>query len=113
MATKITAPVKGYTGQTFIGPAVLDFDNGVAVTDVFISDGVRAYLDGNGYVVAEFDGDDSNQGGGDAFDPGKHSVDEVTAYLADADDAEVVRVKQVEAEGKNRKGIAEFGGEDE
>lgn len=43
-----------------------------------------------------------------AFDPGKHNVDEVTAYLADADDDERARVIASETDGKNRKSIAEW-----
>lgn len=42
------------------------------------------------------------------FDPSKATVDEVIAYLDGADDAEVERVLAAEADGKNRKGIAEY-----
>lgn len=43
-------------------------------------------------------------------DPSTASVDEVTAYLAKAEPAEVERVKALEAapDGKNRKGIVEW-----
>lgn len=44
----------------------------------------------------------------DRFDPGKWNVDDVTAYLADADDAERARVLEAEAAGKARKSIAEW-----
>lgn len=39
------------------------------------------------------------------YDPSAHTVDEVNAYLATADDAEVVRVLEAERAGKARKGI--------
>ena len=42
------------------------------------------------------------------FDPAEHNVDEVLAHLAGADDAEVERVKTVEAGGKGRSTIAAF-----
>lgn len=42
------------------------------------------------------------------FDPSKATVDEVIAYLDGADEAEVERVLAAEADGKNRKGIAEY-----
>ncbi|MGN6413789.1 hypothetical protein [Flexivirga sp.] len=42
------------------------------------------------------------------FDPAEHNVDEVLAHLADADAAEVDRVKSAEASGKGRSTIAAF-----
>jgi len=39
------------------------------------------------------------------YDPSAFTVDEVNAYLASADDAEVVRVLEAERAGKARKGI--------
>lgn len=39
------------------------------------------------------------------YDPSVHTVDEVNAYLATADPAEVVRVLEAERAGKARKGI--------
>lgn len=41
----------------------------------------------------------------DPFDPSDHTVDEVTAYLDSADDAERDRVLAAERAGKSRKGI--------
>lgn len=41
------------------------------------------------------------------YDPGKHNVDEVNAYLALAADAERQRVLDVEGAGKARKGVLE------
>jgi hypothetical protein len=43
----------------------------------------------------------------DGYNPDEHTVDEVNAYLADADDTERQRVLSVEADGQNRKGIME------
>lgn len=42
------------------------------------------------------------------FDPADHKVDEVTDYLAAADDAERARVIQAEAAGKARTTITEW-----
>lgn len=42
---------------------------------------------------------------GAAFDPSDHTVDEVNAYLADADEAERQRVLDAEAAGKGRKTV--------
>lgn len=51
---------------------------------------------------------DQSDGQGGPFDPTAHNQDDVLAYLADADRAEVDRVKAVEAEGKKRAKITEF-----
>lgn len=40
-------------------------------------------------------------------DPADFTVDEVAAYLATASDDEVARVRALEGQGKNRKGITE------
>lgn len=40
-----------------------------------------------------------------SFQPDDRTVDEVNAYLADADQAERERVLQAEAEGRGRRGI--------
>lgn len=42
------------------------------------------------------------------FDPSNHNVSDVLAYLSQADAAEVQRVQAAEADGKARKGIAEW-----
>lgn len=109
MSTKITAPVADFTGSTAIGPAVLDFTDGVAVTDVELQPGTVAYLEGNGYTVEA----DKGSEGSDLFDPSKHTVDEVIAYLGGTDGPTVTadeweRVKAAEAADKNRKGIIEY-----
>ncbi|MFF8879607.1 hypothetical protein [Streptomyces flaveolus] len=43
--------------------------------------------------------------GGDGFDPAEHTVVQVIAYLAEADEQETARVLDVEASGEKRKGI--------
>ncbi|MEU0991936.1 hypothetical protein [Streptomyces sp. NPDC005953] len=43
--------------------------------------------------------------GDERFDPGQHTVRDVLAYLADADDAERERVLAAETAGQARKGI--------
>lgn len=47
---------------------------------------------------------DSVSGG---FDPAKHTVLQVVAYLAEADEAETARVLDEEAKGEQRKGLLE------
>ncbi|MFJ2514692.1 hypothetical protein ACIQJX_35020 [Streptomyces griseoviridis] len=43
----------------------------------------------------------------DAFDPAEHTVLQVIAYLADADEGETRRVLDAEASGEKRKGLTE------
>lgn len=52
MATKIQAPSKGYNGRTEFGPLVLDFTDGIAVTEDKLTDGHKAYFKERGYVVS-------------------------------------------------------------
>jgi hypothetical protein len=49
------------------------------------------------------------EAGSGEYDPGEHSVEEVLAYLKDADEGEVARVKDVEASGKDRSTITNYG----
>lgn len=44
----------------------------------------------------------------DAFDPGAHTAQEVLAYLADAEPAEVARVLIAEVAGKHRSTVLSF-----
>ena len=44
----------------------------------------------------------------DAFDPGAHTAQEVIAYLADAEPAEVARVLIAEVDGKHRSTVLSF-----
>lgn len=46
--TKISAPVQGFAGVTYVGPHVLEFKDGVAEVEN-LSDGARLYLSSNGY----------------------------------------------------------------
>ncbi|MFJ8883610.1 hypothetical protein ACIRJR_09370 [Streptomyces sp. NPDC102402] len=43
----------------------------------------------------------------DAFDPAEHTVLQVIAHLAEADEAETARVLDAEATGEQRKGLLE------
>lgn len=109
-STTITAPVKGFTGSTAIGPTVLDFTDGEATTDVDLPEGTIAYLEANGYGVTQTEGDSDSDG---LFDPSAHTVDEVIAYLGGTDGPTVTsdeweRVKAAEAADKNRKGVIEY-----
>ena len=104
-STTITAPVKGFTGSTAIGPTVLDFTDGEATTNVDLPEGTIAYLEANGYGVTKAQGDSDSDG---LFDPSAHNVDDVLAHMKDADADEVERVKAAEAADKNRKGVIEY-----
>lgn len=116
MSTKITSPIKGFAGRTVFGPIAVEFKDGVAETDAKLSDGLKAYLKGKGYKVgrgttASNTPDTSTP---EAFDPGKHTVEDVQAYLASLDgsdpekhDAEVQRVVEAEKAGKNRSTLLE------
>lgn len=55
-------------------------------------------------------GNGSAKGALDEFDPAKHNVDDVIAYLEreDVDEAEVQRVQAAESEGKKRSTITEW-----
>jgi len=44
----------------------------------------------------------------DAFDPGAHTAQELLAYLADAEPAEVARVLIAEVDGKHRSTVLSF-----
>lgn len=101
MSTKITSPIKGYTERTVFGPTALQFTDGVAENDEPLSEGLKAYLEQRGYRV------ETAEDG--PFNPSKHSVADVTAYLdgldatdKEAHDAEVARVLEAERKGKNR-----------
>lgn len=111
MATTITSPIKGFTGRSVIGPTTVEFKDGTAEVDE-LSDGQRAYLAARGYTVA--DEDEGQAEDESAFDPAKHNVDEVRAYLdglddsdPEAHDAEVRRIVEAEKAGKNRTTLLE------
>lgn len=120
MRYRVTTPVAGFTGIS----AGINFTNGVAEFDVpegQPGDELRynarslAYFRAQGYGVEELDerapaaADPGPQEPPAPFDPAEHGVDEVLAYLADADEGEQARVLAAEADGKNRKTITEKG----
>lgn len=115
MAITITSPVEGYTATTEFGPLKLEFVDGVTTTDQPVSEGHFAYFRDHGFGI-ELDAEEKNDGNKeDPFDPSKHSVEEVLAYLggSDADHPPVTseewdRVKAAEAAGKARKSIADW-----
>lgn len=49
--------------------------------------------------------DKQETGGGDSFDPADHTVLQVIAHLAEADEEETARVLDAEAGGDQRKGL--------
>jgi hypothetical protein len=64
-------------------------------------------------VVESDEGDGDEKTEGDVFDPSEHKVDDVLAYLADADEDERQRVLTAESEGKTRSTILSFTAEEE
>jgi len=107
MATTIKSPQEGYTGTDTYGPLTLEFKDGVATTDEKLSEGHKAYFKKLGFKVSGSRAQADTSDGG-LFDPSKHSVDEVLAYLGLAEGAEPVeagefeRIVQAEEAGKNR-----------
>lgn len=98
MAPTITAPVATFNGNV----GGVQFANGTAETD---NPAVIAYCEAAGYKVEA----DKPSG---PFNPSKHGVEEVLAYLngidnAEEHDAEVIRVLEAEKAGKKRKGVIE------
>ena len=100
MAPVIKAPVAEFNG--IVGG--VQFANGEAETD---NPAVLAYCKAAGYTIE--DGEPAGP-----FDPNKHTVDEVRAYIdglddsdPEARDAEFVRVVEAERAGKARKSFLE------
>lgn len=105
MRYKITAPLKGFTGQS-VGVV---FKDGVAEIDD-TTDGGRsalAYFQRASYRVDPTRDDepaapDPAVGGDEPFDPSDHKADEVLSHLGTASYEEAVRVLDAEAAGKDR-----------
>lgn len=95
---RFQAPVANYTG--IIGG--VRFVDGLGETD---DPNIVAYFNRQGYTPVH----DPQEGDPDGalFNPGEHTVEEVTSYLnsLDQDDAERARVLAEEAAGKARKGL--------
>ncbi|MEE4540984.1 hypothetical protein V2S66_03250 [Streptomyces sp. V4-01] len=116
MRYKITAPLKGFTGQS-VGVA---FQSGVAeVEDT--SDAGRsaiAYFQRAGYRVDEISDGESAEvlapvDGDKPYDPAGHKADEVLAYLDGASYQEAVRVLDVEAAADGKARVTITGKRDE
>jgi len=88
--------------------AVITTGHGYIVPKELVGDGeqVAEQVAEQGNAQAEQPVPPSEETGAEAFDPSKHTVEEVEAYLATADEAERERVIAAEAEGKARKSIA-------
>jgi len=56
MSTKITSPAEHYTGRSYVGSLILDFEDGVCDYDGELPDGVRSYLLGAGFKVGSAQG---------------------------------------------------------
>lgn len=97
----IKSPVEGFTGIV-VG---VHFKGGVGETD---NEGALNYFGRHGYTV------ETPQEPAGPFDPSKHTVEEIRAYVdglddsdPDARDAEFARVVEAERAGKGRKSFLE------
>lgn len=83
--TKISAPVEGYTGVTYVGPHVLKFENGAAEVED-LSDGARLYLSSNGYGIDGASAESVTDDGPEPVDPRKvdGEASQVGSKLRDA-----------------------------
>lgn len=113
----VTAPAAGFSGES----CGVVFTGGVGHVNDGSKEGRAAieYFRRRGYTLTpEGADDDGPQEPGDAppaepFDPSKHPVDEVIAYLDSLDredpdgQAEFARVIRAERDGKNRKTITD------
>lgn len=89
----------------------LTFANGQAEADTELHAAEIAYCRNAGYTVAEPEADRPPEPpkAPVEFDPAAHTVAEVQAHLADADDTERAHVLAAEKAGKNRAGITQQG----
>lgn len=111
----VTAPAAGFSGES-CGVA---FTDGVGHVNDSSKEGRAAieYFRRRGYTLTPEGADEAEPDGpqepGDAppaepFDPSKHPVDEVLAYLdSTTDEDEIARVIAAERDGKNRKTITD------
>ena len=92
-------------GRSAYGGTVLDFNaDGVAEVSQ-VNAGLERWLRAAGYTIVDLDDPEAEELGAVAFDPSEHKVEEVLAYLAEADEDERARVPTLEADGQARKSI--------
>lgn len=80
---KITSPVK-FSGRTYIGPLILDFEDGVASHDGELAEGIRSYLESNGYGIGSKMKPAAPEKTPAPPDPRDHTVEQVGSKLRDA-----------------------------
>lgn len=104
----VTHPDPQFSGD-MLGVA---FTKGCGTVDVQAEGGLAAYsyFQRAGYATAPVEPEPEPEqaeepDGNEEFDPAAHTVAEVAAYLADADDDEKTRVLAAEQAGQARKGI--------
>ena len=91
-------------GRSAYGGTILNFNtDGVAEVE-HVNPGLERWLRTAGYTLVDLD-DPQEAENAIVFNPADHKVEEVLAYLADADEAERDRVLSAEAGGKNRASI--------
>ena len=91
-------------GRSAYGGTILNFNSdGVAEVE-HLNPGLERWLRTAGYTLVDLN-DPQEAANAVVFDPAGHKVEEVLAYLADADETERARVLAAEADGKNRASI--------
>lgn len=92
-------------GRSAYGGTVLDFNaDGVAEVSQ-VNAGLERWLRAAGYKIVDLDDPEAEELGAVTFNPSDHNVEDVLAYLADADEDERARVLTLEADGQARKSI--------
>lgn len=92
-------------GRSAYGGTVLDFNADGVAEVAQLNPGLDRWLRAAGYQVIDLDDPAAAELGAVVFNPAEHKVEDVLAYLADADEAERDRVIAAEAEGQARKSI--------
>ncbi len=78
---------------------------GGAVINVTDEKGQRLLAGGQFHPVEDDETEPVENDDADLFDPSEHTVEDVQAHLADADEAETERVLDAERNGKNRSSL--------
>lgn len=103
----VNSPEPEFSGEV----AGVAFTKGEATLDATVHATALAYFRRRGYRVTEAEPEPADEApaAADAFDPAEHTVADVLAYLADADEDERARVLAAEAAGEARATILKKG----
>lgn len=92
-------------GRSAYGGTILNFNaDGVAEVEQ-LNTGLERWLRAAGYTLVDLDDPRAEELGAVTFNPSDHKVEDVLAYLAEADEGERARVLAAEADGQARKSI--------